>query len=173
MNHGMDIAHTTRIATKKATLVGLAACLLMTGAACTPTEAVRGNLVENYQVSEVKVGVDTRADVLHKLGSPTTQAPFDPNIWYYVGQKTEKRGILDPDVKEQRVYVAKFDENGTLIAFDKGSGGREDVPYVRDKTPTSGQEMTVMQQFVGNLGRFNKEGAGAKNASTTGDADGN
>jgi hypothetical protein len=55
-----------------------------------------------------------------------------------------------------------------LLSFDKGSSGREDVPYVREKTPTSGQEMTVLQQFVGNLGRFNKQGEGAKNASTTG-----
>ena len=33
---------------------------------------------------------------------------------------------------------------------------RIDLPYARDKTPTTGNEITAVQQLLGNLGRFNR-----------------
>lgn len=130
--------------------------------ACTPTKAVRGNILKDYQVSAVQPGVDTQSDVLRKLGSPTTRAPFDDRTWYYLGQETEKRGILDPEVTSESIVIVMFDETGTVARIDNVDPRRTDVPYVREKTPTSGNEMTVMQQLLGNMGRFNKaEGDGA------------
>lgn len=141
--------------------VFLTAAAFMALNACTPTKAVRGNMLKDYQISAVQPGVDTQSDVLRKLGSPTTRAPFDDKTWYYLGQETEKRGILDPEVKAESIVVVLFDENGTVARIDNVDPRRTDVPYVREKTPTSGNEMTVMQQLLGNMGRFNKaEGDG-------------
>lgn len=131
-----------------AALIGLAAC--------TPTKSVRGNLLQDYQISSVQAGVDTQSEVMRKLGSPTTTAPFDNKVWYYLGQETEKRGILDPEVKNERIVAVFFDENGVVTKLENVDPRRNDVPYVREKTPTSGQEMTFMQQLLGNMGRFNK-----------------
>ena len=80
---------------KKAFLIAGAAGLLLLPA-CSPTVAKRGNMLEDYQVEQVITGIHTRSDVLRILGSPTTQSPFNENIWYYIGQETEKHGILDP-----------------------------------------------------------------------------
>lgn len=124
--------------------------------ACSPTKDVRGNLLQDYQISSVQAGVDTRSEVMRKLGSPTTTAPFDDKVWYYLGQETEKRGILDPEVKSERIVAVFFDENGIVTKLENVDPHRNDVPYVREKTPTSGQELTVMQQLLGNMGRFNK-----------------
>lgn len=130
--------------------------------ACTPTKAVRGNILKDYQISDVQPGLDTQSDILRKLGSPTTKAPFDDKTWYYLGQETEKRGILDPKVKSESIVIVRFDENGTVARIDTVDPHRNEVPYVREKTPTSGNEITVMQQLLGNMGRFNKaEGDGA------------
>ena len=68
--------------------------------ACTPTQTNRGNMVEDFRIAEITPGVSTRSNVLKSLGSPTTTAPFDDNIWYYIGQKMEKHGIFDPEVVE-------------------------------------------------------------------------
>lgn len=124
-------------------------------AGCTPTHNTRGNLLQDYQLSEVRPGVDTRTEVLRKLGSPTTRAPFDDNVWYYLGQETEKRGILDPEVKSERIVEVTFDKSGTVKDVQDIPNNRIDIPYVRSKTPTSGNDITVMQQFLGNLGKFN------------------
>lgn len=131
------------------------ACAALFG--CTPTFDVRGNLLDKQTIAEVQVGVDTQSDVLRKLGSPTTKAPFDDNIWYYMGQRTEKKGILDPKILEERVIRTTFNAEGVLASIEDVSNKRENIPYISDKTPTSGNEMTVMQQLLGNVGRFNKK----------------
>ncbi|MFN3827664.1 MAG: outer membrane protein assembly factor BamE [Micavibrio sp.] len=132
------------------------ALLSFTG--CTPTVNVRGNLIDDYKLAQIQKGVDTRTDVLRKIGSPTTVAPFDDSVWYYLGQTMEKKGILDPQVKEERVIVVMFDADGVVEQVQDVDNSRQDIPYVERKTPTSGNEVTVMQQMFGNLGRFNKEG---------------
>jgi outer membrane protein assembly factor BamE (lipoprotein component of BamABCDE complex) len=134
--------------------------LLALIAACAPTEAVRGNLLQNYQLSEVKPGTDTQSDVLKKLGSPTTKAPFDDSTWYYMGQRTEKHGILDPKIVEERIVKVTFNKDGVVQDLKMEDPHRLDIPYERAKTPTSGSEITVMQQMLGNLGKFNKAGGG-------------
>ncbi len=126
-------------------------------AGCTPTHTVRGNLVQDYQLEEVKKGTDTRTDVLKKLGSPTTKAPFDDNVWYYLGQEMEKKGILDPKVVNERILVVFFNEEGIVDDIQDVDPNRIELPYSRRKTPTSGNEITVLQQLLGNLGKFNTE----------------
>ncbi len=122
---------------------------------CTPVVSQHGNLVNNYQVEEVKVGESTRSDVLRILGSPTTQSTFNPDIWYYIGQEMEKHGILDHEVTEERILVVAFNDNGIVETIAPYTGERQDIPYSRSKTPTHGNELTFMQQLLGNLGRFN------------------
>ena len=140
--------------------------LLLALSACTPTEAVRGNLLQNYQLAEVKVGVDTQSDVTHKLGSPTTIAPFDSNTWYYMGQRTSKRGILDPKILEERVVTVTFSSSGVVQMVKDDRPKRLDFPYDHSKTPTSGNDVTVMQQMIGNLGKFNKADTGKGHAGS-------
>ena len=131
------------------------ACLL--AAACTPTVAQRGNLLEDHQISQVVTGIHTRSDVLRILGSPTTQAPFNDDIWYYIGQTTEKRGILDPDVTKERIVAVRFNQDGVVQAINEVKNGRMEIPIERSKTETHGNDVTFMQQMFGNLGRFNPQ----------------
>ncbi|MCB1558846.1 MAG: outer membrane protein assembly factor BamE [Alphaproteobacteria bacterium] len=136
-------------------------CLLIFSAgflsACTPQLATRGNLLEEYQMKEVLPGLDTRDDVIRKIGSPTTVAPFDDNTWYYIGRRTEKNGILDPKVTEEKIVVVTFNaEDGFVENILERQDGREDVPIVQRTTPTTGNDYTFIQQMLGNIGKFNK-----------------
>lgn len=135
-------------------------------AACTPVQSNRGNMVEEFRMAEITPGISTRTNVLKSLGSPTTIAPFDDNVWYYIGQKMEKRGIFDPEVVEEKVVVVTFDEEGIVQMLEETNSDRVNVPKVRRKTPTGGNEVTVMEQLLGNVGRFNRGDGGA--ASTAG-----
>jgi outer membrane protein assembly factor BamE (lipoprotein component of BamABCDE complex) len=153
---------------KKRTLFPVLVSLLVSSmalSACEPVTAVRGNFLDEYQMKSVQAGVDTREDVVRKIGSPTTVAPFDPNVWYYLGQKTEKNSILDPKITDERIVVVTFAGDGVVDSVKERKDGREDVPLVQDTTPTSGNEYTFLQQMLGNLGKFNKQGK--ENAATT------
>ena len=123
--------------------------------ACTPTQATRGNIVEDFRMAELTPGVSTRTNVLKSLGSPTTTAPFDDNVWYYIGQKTEKKGVFDHKVTDEKIVVATFDDEGILQTLDHVDSERSDIPKVRRKTKTGGNEVTVMEQLLGNIGKFN------------------
>ncbi len=125
--------------------------------ACTPQVATRGNLVSDDSLHEIKPGIDTRDDVVGKIGSPTTIAPFDENTWYYMGQRTEKKGILDPELTKERVVIVRFTPEGVVDRVAERQGGREEIPIVQRTTPTSGNDFTFIQQMLGNLGKFNSQ----------------
>ncbi len=135
----------------------IAFCLLIltSTTACSPVIAQRGSLLEDYQITEVKVGEHSQSDVLRLIGSPTTQSTFNNNVWYYIGQETEKRGILDSKVVKERIIMVAFNDKGIVESISEESGDRMDIPYARTKTPTHGNELTFSQQLLGNLGRFN------------------
>lgn len=131
-------------------------CLMIVNiTACSPVTAQRGSMLADYQIEEIKVGEHSRSDVLRLIGSPTTQSTFNTDIWYYIGQETEKHGILDSEVVKERVIVVSFDKEGIVQSLEDGTGDRMDIPYARTKTPTHGNELTFTQQLLGNLGRFN------------------
>lgn len=134
--------------------IGFVSTLLIS--ACTPTTASRGNMVEDFRLAEVQPGVSTRTNVLKSLGSPTTQAPFDDNIWYYIGQTTEKRGIFDPEVVEERIIVVAFNDEGIVEQLEEIDADRLAVPIEDRKTRTGGNEVGIVEQLLGNLGRFNR-----------------
>lgn len=134
-----------------------AASLLIGASACTPTVAQRGNMLENHQITKIESGTSTRSDVLRQLGSPTTVAPFNEDIWYYIGQKTEKKGILDPEVVEERIVAVVFNEEGIVEQISDIDRERLNIPLERESTPTHGNETSFMQQFFGNLGKFNPQ----------------
>lgn len=148
---------------KKKLLLTTAALAILS--ACTPTVAQRGNLLEDNQLESVVEGIHTRTDVLRLLGSPTTIAPFNEKVWYYIGQETEKRGILDPAITKERIVVVQFDDQGIVMELADLDAERLDIPLERSKTPTHGNEMTAMQQLLGNLGRFNPQDTNAANTA--------
>ena len=136
----------------------LAMCVIFT-AACTPVTANRGHIVTEEDVSDIVAGRDTQRSVIKKIGSPTTISTLDPRIWYYIGLTTEKRGILDPKETDKKVVRVTFDDEGKVADIAPITQASIDIPVSKEKTPTGGNKVTLMEQFFGNLGRFNT-GAG-------------
>ncbi|HEV7369497.1 outer membrane protein assembly factor BamE, partial [Arenibaculum sp.] len=83
----------------------LAAGAMLALAACSPTVNTRGNLLEADRLAQVQPGTSTQDDVAALLGSPSSVGTFDPNVWYYIGQRTEKTAFFRPDVAERKVVV--------------------------------------------------------------------
>lgn len=134
----------------------------ITMSACTPTHAVRGNIVDDFRLARITPGVSSQSDVMNTIGSPTTTDPFDQNIWYYIGQKTEKKGILDPKVTDERIIRVTFDPKTRIVAeIAPLDTKRNDIPLEKRVTPTSGNDLNAVQQMIGNIGKFNKSGGKA------------
>lgn len=122
-------------------------------AACEPTIANRGNILETEKLADIKVGSSTREDVASKLGTPTETSTFDDKTWYYVGRQTQQYSFLDPEVTKQQAIEINFDDKGvvTQVATLDLSKAQDINPVARS-TPTYGNDNTFIEQLLGNLG---------------------
>ena len=139
----------------------LSACAALMSA-CAPTVDSRGNLPDADAVLQVQPGIDDRTQVAKLLGSPSTVATFSDKTWYYISKKTNRVAFWDPTVLDQEVLMVKFDDAG--VVSDMKVYGLEDAHAVTpdpNETPTSGRELTILQQLLGNLGRFGSNSGGS------------
>ena len=139
---------------RKIAFAAAAASLLATGA-CMPLTNYSGFQAIEENPAQMKVGEDTKSTVMAKLGTPSATSTFDPNVWFYISQMTDRVAFYKPRVARRDVVAIRFNQeteavekvdtftlrDGKVIAFN----GRE--------TPTRGRELTILEQLLGNVGR--------------------
>ncbi len=133
--------------------------------ACAPEINNHGNVPNPDFVNNVKVGKSNRIDVNKMLGPPSVAATFDNKTWYYVGSQASQRAFLNPTLLGRHILIIHFNKKGIVRKIERLS--KEDgraVHIVRRKTPTSGKELTILEQLIGNIGRFGNQGSGADGA---------
>ena len=139
--------------TTRAALSGLALAVL---AACAPIIQQEGNVPDPDHVVQINPGVDDKNRVTQLLGSPSTVSAFQDRTWYYISRRTAQTAFLDPKVVEQEVLAISFNDNN--IVDDMRIYGLENgrmIDMNTKVTPTFGNDLTLVQQLLGNLGRFN------------------
>ena len=133
------------------------ASLLFGAGACTPRAGTHGDPLVRDRVNSIVPGVHTRNDVAAILGSPSTNSPFDGEKWYYISSRTETFAFLPREEFDRQVVVIAFDEGGRVRSVEQfGQDRGQDAAIVRRETPTAGNDLNLMQEFLGNIGRFNK-----------------
>jgi outer membrane protein assembly factor BamE (lipoprotein component of BamABCDE complex) len=133
--------------------LGLAALALL---ACSPTIATHGHRLDERALAQIEPGRSSRQDVAQLLGTPSASATFGNSPWYYVSQRTEQLSFYQADVTDQDVVVIGFDEQGVVSSIERhGLDEAREIELVARETPTTGNELNVLEQFVGNIGRFN------------------
>jgi outer membrane protein assembly factor BamE (lipoprotein component of BamABCDE complex) len=133
-----------------------AAALALAGlGACAPIASMNGFVAVDAKPQDTKVGEDTRSTVLAKLGSPSAVATFDPNVWYYISQTSEKVAYLRPQLKSRTVTVIAFDKGTEKVTTVKtlGLGDGYQVAYDNRETPTRGRQLSALEQLLGTIGR--------------------
>lgn len=135
-------------------LLALGCCLALAG--CIKDIDARGNLPPPEAITKLAVGEQTRQDVQGLLGTPATTAVFDNETWYYVSSQTTQYAFYPTEELERTVYAIEFDPRGILKQVRKYdlNSGRE-IVIVGRETVTKGREYGIVEQLIGNLGRFN------------------
>jgi len=124
--------------------------------ACIPQVSNHGYRMDEAALVQVEPGRTSREQVLQLLGSPSSLTTFDGSVWYYVSQRTERMSFYQEEVVDQDVVAIAFDELGTVSHIERhGLDRAQEVSLVDRETPTSGSELSVFEQFIGNIGRFN------------------
>lgn len=124
--------------------------------ACSPTVKNHGYRLDETRLAQITPGVTSREEVRRLLGSPSAAGTFEDGRWYYISQKTERMSFYQADLVAQDVVSITFDERGIVREVDKhGLDQAEAVVPSDDATRTLGNDLSVIEQLVGNIGRFN------------------
>ncbi len=123
---------------------------------CAKDIDARGNQPTSEAITRLAPGEQTRQDVQNLLGTPATTSVFDNETWYYISSQTTQYAFYPTEELERTVYAVEFDPRGILKEVRKldANSGRE-VQIAGRETVTKGREYSVIEQLIGNLGRFN------------------
>ncbi len=143
----------------RAAVCALLLCVLTAAAGCSADVNLRGNAVKSENLAAIKPGVQDRSAVRDLLGSPTNVATFSDETWYYISQKDQRIAFSKITPKSRAIVAISFDERGRVRKVKQYSlvDARKIEPVDR-VTPTPGQEFSLIQQLIGNLGRFEASG---------------
>lgn len=126
-----------------------------------------GNVPDEDEVVQILPGQDDKNRVEQLLGSPSTTGTFGDDTWYYISRRTAQTAFFDPDTIDQGVLAISFDPQGVvedMKIYDQSDGRL--VAMVDRSTPTHGNELTLVQQLLGNFGRFSPEDKGPNTGPT-------
>jgi outer membrane protein assembly factor BamE (lipoprotein component of BamABCDE complex) len=135
----------------------LLAAAVLAATACTPQVNNHGHRLDTVALSQIRPGETSREQVQRLLGSPSVLGTFNDGDWLYISQRTEQMTFYKQDIVEQRVVTISFDDRGLVDAVSQvGLDDALEIEPSKEVTPTSGKKPSVVQQFLGNIGRFNR-----------------
>lgn len=145
------------------------ALLLLSLGACSLVQTPRtlhGNRIDEDSLKELTPGTSTKKDVTSLIGSPTAHATFDDNEWIYISETTHTRIGRLPGVLKQEVVVMNFNGAGTLTSVKRlDQNDARDISVASGATPSPGSEASVLQQLLGNVGKYNVGNLGSDNSN--------
>ncbi len=134
------------------------AVAIITISACTTIKETRGAELRETKTSQISAD-STKADIVSLLGSPSTTSTYGNDVWYYINTHKNRSLYGSDNITKQEVLAITFDENDVVQyveVFDKNSA--REFAISRERTPTAGHELGVIEQILGNVGRFNTDG---------------
>ncbi|WHS30789.1 outer membrane protein assembly factor BamE [Brucella sp. NM4] len=141
---------------QRALLVGTAILFSAALAGCNtastlnPSETLtEGYVLDQQALDSVPVG-SSREQVLLALGTPSTTATFDNEVFYYISQKRHRMAqFMKPKLVDRQILAIYFDKDGKVQNI--ANYGMQDgklFDFVSRTTPTGGKDQTFLGQVI-------------------------
>ena len=117
-------------------------CMMLGGCA---EQFQKGYVLPDGALEQVPIGA-SQDQVLIVLGTPSTVATLNGEVFYYISQRTERRVAFMPQsVTDQRVLAVYFDKNRQVQRVaNYGLQDGKVFDFISRTTPTSGQEISYL-----------------------------
>ncbi len=144
--------------------VRLVVIFLMTSAlpACTGQIDRRGHVFSDTDIEQIQQGM-SKQQVQLAYGTPDTTSAIGGGGAYYYISTTEKRPVsfAKPTVVERKILAVYFDENDTVKQVaNYGLKDGKVFDFIKRKTPSHGNDASIVQQLFRNLGNRQILGGG-------------
>lgn len=133
----------------------LAVLALLSG--CIRDVQAVGYTLDDKALKEIIPGESTKEQVQAVLGSPSSISEFGQLTWYYISSEYERKAFLKPKLVSQSIVAVTFDEETVADVKRYSKDDAKAISMVKDTTPTEGHDMGIINQLLGNVGRFNTD----------------
>ena len=136
-----------RLAARWRGLRAVAAVALMCAAlgACAGEQFQKGYILPPGALEQIPIGA-SQDQVLIVMGTPSTVATLNGEVFYYISQRSERKvAFMNQQVVDQRVIAIYFDKNRQVQRL--ANYGLQDgriFDFISRTTPTSGQELSYL-----------------------------
>jgi len=114
-------------------------------AGCTGEQFQRGYILPTGALDQIQIGA-SQDQVLVVLGTPSTVATLDGDVFYYISQRTERKvAFMQQQVIDQRVIAVYFDKTRHVVRLaNYGLKDGRIFDFISRTTPTGGQEINYL-----------------------------
>jgi len=125
--------------------LALAGALLLAGCGGFSETFQRGYVVQEGALEQIPIGA-TQEQVLIVLGTPSTVATLNGDVFYYISQKTERSAAFMPqEVTDQRVIAVYFSKERRVVRLaNYGLKDGKVFDFISQTTPTGGRERSLL-----------------------------
>lgn len=136
--------------------VALIVVVMILFSGCTIKKQDHGYDFDAESLKSLKINSSSKESVRKNLGSPSAVSSFDKNIWYYIALQTKNIAILKPKINRYKVLELKFkkDTLSEMVLYTNDKVRRLDPKNW--ESPVRGNNNNAFQDFLYNIGRFNK-----------------
>src|SRR4051812_7487023 len=113
--------------------------------ACTGEQFQKGYILPPGALEQIPIGA-SQDQVLIVMGTPSTVATLNGEVFYYVSQRSERPiAFMNQKVVDQRVIAIYFDKKRQVQRLaNYGLQDGKIFDFVSRTTPTSGQELSYL-----------------------------
>ncbi len=127
---------------------------------CITNVKYSGHAVSEDDLSQIKIASSTQDEVKSILGSPTLDSNYGHSSWYYIHDKMEYYGFMNPVTKERSVIAIVFNKENLVTEIEKFTlDHANNLVIEKDQTVSQGTTGNVIKHFMNNVGKFNKAGS--------------
>jgi outer membrane protein assembly factor BamE (lipoprotein component of BamABCDE complex) len=113
--------------------------------ACTGEQFQQGYILPPGALEQIPIGA-SQDQVLIVMGTPSTVATLNGEVFYYISQRSERKvAFMNQQVVDQRVIAIYFDKNRQVQRLaNYGLQDGKIFDFISRTTTTSGQELSYL-----------------------------
>jgi len=125
--------------------MGVIALFCVALGACTGEQFQKGYILPQGALEQIPIGA-SQDQVLIVMGTPSTVATLNGEVFYYISQRSERPvAFMNQKVVDQRVIAIYFDTNRQVQRLaNYGLQDGKIFDFISRTTPTSGQELSYL-----------------------------
>ncbi len=118
-------------------------CAVLAG--CTGEQFQKGYILPPGALEQIPIGA-SQDQVLIVMGTPSTVATLNGEVFYYISQRSERKvAFMNTQVVDQRVIAIYFDKKRQVQRLaNYGLQDGKIFDFISRTTPTSGQELSYL-----------------------------